>query len=199
MEAAMVNLQSLTRVNEMAKQILDIASQTNLLSLNASIEAARAGEQGKGFAVVAQEIGNLASNSSATARQISDICEEINSNIANVQDCVDDIIGFMEGDVSHRFQEFADIANEYSVSVANIRSAIGEIEESSEGFEASITSIRDRMGVIQSASKENEVGVDEIVAKIERTNVTAEELQNVSKTNRSNAEEISSVVDQFTQ
>lgn len=199
MEAAMVNLQSLTRVNEMAKQILDIASQTNLLSLNASIEAARAGEQGKGFAVVAQEIGNLASNSSATARQISDICEEINSNIANVQDCVDDIIGFMEGDVSRRFQEFADIANEYSVSVANIRSAIGEIEESSEGFEASITSIRDRMGVIQSASKENEVGVDEIVAKIERTNVTAEELQNVSKTNRSNAEEISSVVDQFTQ
>ena len=186
-------------MTEALASISSIASQTNLLSLNASIEAARAGEQGKGFAVVAQEIGNLASNSSATARQISDICEEINSNIANVQDCVDDIIGFMEGDVSQRFQEFADIANEYSVSVANIRSAIGEIEESSEGFEASITSIRDRMGVIQSASKENEVGVDEIVAKIERTNVTAEELQNVSKTNRSNAEEISSVVDQFTQ
>ncbi len=199
MEAAMVNLQSLTRVNEMAKQILEIASQTNLLSLNASIEAARAGEQGRGFAVVAQEIGNLATNSSDTAKQISDICQEINSNIANVQECVDDIIGFMEGDVSHRFREFVDIANEYSVSVTNIRSAIGEIEVSSEGFEASIASIRDRMEVIQSASKENEVGVDEIVAKIERTNMTAEELQNVSKTNRSNAEEISSVVEQFTQ
>lgn len=198
MEAAMVNLQSLTRVNEMAKQILDIASQTNLLSLNASIEAARAGEQGKGFAVVAQEIGNLASNSSATARQISDICEEINSNIANVQECVDDIIGFMEGDVSRNFREFAGMANEYGNSVADIRQAIGDIEESSNGFVTSIASIRDRMGVIQSASKENEVGVDEIVSKVERTNATAEELQNVSRTNRNNAREISSVVEQFT-
>lgn len=198
MEAAMVNLQSLTRVNEMAKQILDIASQTNLLSLNASIEAARAGEQGKGFAVVAQEIGNLASNSSATARQISDICEEINSNIANVQECVDDIIGFMEGDVSRSFREFAGMANEYGNSVADIREAIGDIEESSNGFVTSIASIRDRMGVIQSASKENEVGVDEIVSKVERTNATAEELQNVSRTNRNNAREISSVVEQFT-
>lgn len=198
MEAAMVNLQSLTRVNEMAKQILDIASQTNLLSLNASIEAARAGEQGKGFAVVAQEIGNLASNSSATAKQISDICGEINTNIANVRECVDDIISFMEGDVSQNFQEFVGMANEYGKSVADIRGAIWDIEESSNGFVASIASIRDRMSVIQSASKENEKGVDEIVAKVERTNATAEELQNVSRTNRNNAREISSVVEQFT-
>ena len=198
MEAAMVNLQSLTRVNEMAKQILDIASQTNLLSLKASIEAARAGEQGKGFAVVAQEIGNLASNSSATAKQISDICGEINTNIANVRECVDDIISFMEGDVSQNFQEFVGMANEYGKSVADIRGAIWDIEESSNGFVASIASIRDRMSVIQSASKENEIGVDEIVAKVERTNATAEELQNVSRTNRNNAREISSVVEQFT-
>ncbi len=198
MEAAMVNLQSLTRVNEMAKQILDIASQTNLLSLNASIEAARAGEQGKGFAVVAQEIGNLASNSSATAKQISDICGEINTNIANVRECVDDIISFMEGDVSQNFQEFVGMANEYGKSVADIQGAIWDIEESSNGFVASIASIRDRMSVIQSASKENEIGVDEIVAKVERTNATAEELQNVSRTNRNNAREISSVVEQFT-
>ena len=198
MEEAMLNLQSLTRVNEMAKQILDIASQTNLLSLNASIEAARAGEQGRGFAVVAQEIGNLASNSSATAKQISDICEEINSNIANVQECVDDIIGFMEGDVSGRFREFAGIANEYGNSVADIRGAIGEIEESSAGFMESVSSIRDRLNVIRTAAQENEEGVDDIVAKIERTNVTAEELQNVSQTNKNNAKEISSVVDRFT-
>lgn len=196
-ENAMVNLQSLTRVNDMAQQILDIADQTNLLSLNASIEAARAGEQGKGFAVVAQEIGKLAADSSATAKQISQICQEINGNIADVQNCVDDIISFMEGDVSKRFQEFVDIANEYGISVANIRSAMGEIEESSEGFEASIISIRDRMGVIQTASRENEEGVDEIVSKIERTTMTAEELQKVSKSNRSNAQEISSVVERF--
>jgi len=198
-EAAMVNLQSLTRINEMAKQILDIASQTNLLSLNASIEAARAGEQGRGFAVVAQEIGNLASNSSVTAQQISDICEEIDSNIANVQNCVDDIIGFMEGDVSRRFQEFVDIAGEYGDSVADIRSTIREIETSSNGFADSAASIRERMGVIQSAAQENEIGVGDIVKKIEYTNAMVEDLENVGRTNGDNAGKIGSLVDQFKQ
>lgn len=198
-EAAMVNLQSLTRINDMAKQILEIANQTNLLSLNASIEAARAGEQGRGFAVVAQEIGTLASNSSATAMQISDICGEINTNIKNVQDCVDDIINFMENDISPKFKEFANIANEYSDSVADIRGAIGEIEESSNGFVTSVANIRERMDVIQTASKENEIGVGEIVNKIERTNTTAEELQNVGQTNQNNAREISAVVEKFSE
>lgn len=197
-EAAMINLQSLTRINEMAKQILDIASQTNLLSLNASIEAARAGEQGKGFAVVAQEIGNLASNSSVTARQISDICEEIDSNISSVQKCVDDIIGFMEGDVAGRFHEFVEIAEEYGNSVADIRSTISEIEESSNGFADSAASIRDRMSVIQSAARENELGVNDIVKKIEYTNAMVEDLQNVGRTNADNAGKISTLVNQFT-
>ncbi|MCM1056680.1 MAG: methyl-accepting chemotaxis protein [Firmicutes bacterium] len=199
MEAAMEKLQSLTRINEMANQILSIATQTNLLSLNASIEAARAGEQGRGFAVVAQEIGNLAANSSDTARQISEICEDINSNIANVQGCMDDIIGFMEGDVSERFHEFVNIANEYGHSVTDIRSTIGEIETRTNGFVDSVASIRDRMGVIQTASRENEVGVDEIAKKIEHTNSMAGDLQNVGSATQDNAARISSVVERFVQ
>ena len=193
----MVNLQSMTRINDMTQQILDIANQTNLLSLNASIEAARAGEQGRGFAVVAQEIGTLASNSSATARQISDICGEINTNIKNVQDCIDDIISFMERDVTDKFKEFVQIANEYSVSVDDIRGAMDEIEETSEGFVSSVASIRERMDVIRSASGENEIGVGDIVNKIEQTNLTAEELENVGRTNEDNALAISAIVDKF--
>lgn len=197
-EAAMVNLQSLTRINDMAQQILEIANQTNLLSLNASIEAARAGEQGRGFAVVAQEIGTLASNSSSTAMQISDICGEINTNIKNVQDCVDDIISFMETDVADKFKEFASIANEYGGSVEDIRTAIGEIEETSNGFVTSVSSIRERMDIIKTASDENEIGVGDIVAKIENTSNTAEELEGIGMTNQENSKAISDIVEKFT-
>ena len=198
-EDAMVNLKSLTRINEMAKQILDIANQTNLLSLNASIEAARAGENGRGFAVVAQEIGNLASNSSATAKEIQDICKDINESIQNVQGCVDDIMGFMEGDVSEKFKEFANIANEYSTSVVEIRDAIGEIEDTSNGVVNSVMSIREKMDVIHTASSENEIGVGEIVNKIEQTNQTAEELESVGKANQENAQAISTIVEKFSE
>ena len=65
-------------INEMTKLITDIASQTNLLSLNASIEAARAGEAGRGFSVVAQEISKLAQDSNDSAKQIKETVSTIN-------------------------------------------------------------------------------------------------------------------------
>ena len=196
-KSAMVSLQTLTRINDMVAQILDIASQTNLLSLNASIEAARAGEQGKGFAVVAQEIGNLATNSSETAVQIQEICGEINVNIDNVRACFDDIISFMEVDVSDKFKEFVTIANDYDNSVEVIRCAIYEIERASAGFVSSIASIKDQMDVIQSTATENENGVDDIVSVIERTNTTAEDLKNVVTVNEDNVQAITRIVKKF--
>lgn len=196
-EVAMNNLQSLARINDMAQKILEIANQTNLLSLNASIEAARAGEQGKGFAVVAQEIGNLAANSSTTAKQISDICGDINTNIKNVQDCVDDIMNFIEGDVAEKFKEFVSISSEYGGSVEDIRKAIGEIEDTSLGFVSSVGSIRERINIISTASSENEIGVSNIANKIDQTSNTAADLENVERINQDNVLAISAIVEKF--
>lgn len=80
---------SMTQINAMSKkigniiaEIEDIASQTNLLSLNASIEAARAGEAGKGFAVVADQIGKLASESAKSAVHTRELIE---SSVAEIE------------------------------------------------------------------------------------------------------------------
>ena len=74
--------QAAVKINEITETIRSIASQTNLLSLNASIEAARAGEAGKGFAVVATEIKQLAETSGDAATEISNLIEDVTTQIS---------------------------------------------------------------------------------------------------------------------
>ncbi len=197
-EEAMQNLQSLTRINEMVDQILDITNQTNLLSLNASIEAARAGEAGKGFAVVASEIGNLALNSSQTATQIQNICNETNQNIAYVRNCFESILTFWKTGVSKQFGDFIEMANEYSVSIASIQSVIQDIKNVSDSFGEVVTIIRKQVDMVQNASDENTKGMEQIIEKLERTTSTTEMLGNITKTNKGNAESLHDIVRKFT-
>ena len=80
--------QRFERVGLISDEITAIAKQTNMLALNAMIEAKRAGEMGLGFAVVAQEVRDLASSTSQSANEISDLSNELTGGIdAMVADC----------------------------------------------------------------------------------------------------------------
>ncbi len=196
-EIAMANLQSLVKINEMATQILDITNQTNLLSLNASIEAARAGEAGRGFAVVAGEIGSLAENSSETVNQIQALCVDANKSIESIKICFEDIIAFMETDVSGKFQEFATMAGQYETVVNDIREVIQNIHNKTSVFSESATNIREQINNVRIASNDNEQGVDDIIVKNDLTTQTAESIIKIADLNQSNVEAIKEILDMF--
>lgn len=82
-------LSQLERTNKMLRVVENVASQTNLLGLNAAIEAARAGQHGVGFGVVADEIRKLADDSSRSTEEINQILHDLNSLISEMVEAVE--------------------------------------------------------------------------------------------------------------
>lgn len=196
-EDAIDKLQSLMRIDEMASQILDITSQTNLLSLNASIEAARAGDAGRGFAVVAGEIGNLANSSSETATQIQSICNETKNNITHVEKCFDQVILFLQNDVQTQFSEFANATKDYYQSIRDMQHIISEIAEVSEVFVATVQNIQTQIREVSDVPDERSIRSEDILEKARQTEETTEEMIVLVNQNKENANAISGIVERF--
>lgn len=196
-EAALKNLESLMRIDDMAKQILDITEQTNLLSLNASIEAARAGEAGKGFAVVAGEIGNLANSSSHTATEIQAICNETKTNITKVQACVNDVISFLKNDIQSQFETLVTSTNDYYDSIKDIQATIAEIDQASNVFVNAVTEIHNQIADVQNVPDDGSVCSEDVLEKATQTTKTTEEMVVIVSQNTENANSIREIVDKF--
>ncbi|MTK12913.1 MAG: methyl-accepting chemotaxis protein [Clostridiaceae bacterium] len=102
------------KIGDMANVISNIASQTNLLSLNAAIEAAGAGEQGKGFAVVAEEVRKLAMQSSETVVNIHTTVSKVHEAFKNISINSEDILKFINEHVYEQLNGFVNISKQYS-------------------------------------------------------------------------------------
>lgn len=138
----------------------EIASETNLLSLNASIEAARAGEAGRGFAVVASEIGKLATNSSDSVEKISKLIEEIHSLI---------------GDAVAQADRSAANVNESSTSIHGAVDTFDEIYRNIEETNTMIQEVLDKIEEVDSVATN-------VAAVSEEQAASSEEILSTSET-----------------
>lgn len=165
---------------ETGSVIQNIASQTNLLAMNAAIEAAHAGETGKGFAVVASEIRKLAEESSVQGKKISVTLKNLIGEIE-----------MLANSASSAVEKF-NFISEYSTDVTDsIESVVHAMEEQEQNGKAIWEMIKDISGMtsgVRQSSGEMLLGSEKIIAETDR-------LGNLTEALRENMNKISSQVD----
>lgn len=158
-----------TQIEKIIAEIEDIASQTNLLSLNASIEAARAGEAGRGFAVVADQIGKLAADSAQSAVNTKKM----------IQQALEEI------------EKGNEITNRTSETMGKVAAGIDILADSVQEVNGRATDQAESINQV-------ELGIEQISTVIESNSAAAEETSATSEELSAQADRLKGLVEQFT-
>lgn len=195
-----------TAVNELASSsakivdivniITGIASQTNLLALNAAIEAARAGEQGRGFAVVADEVRKLAEQSETAAGQIAEL---IRHNVGNIELAVK---AMNEG--SENVSVGMQVMDEAGTSFATIDALIKQVTQEVRQMAKAIDKVAVSSDQVSSSAKDIEEiartaaeQTESVSAATEEQTASAQEIASASQTLSQLAQELQELVSKF--
>jgi len=214
LEAIAKDMQEIARESEGLLEIngvlQGIASQTNLLSMNAAIEAAHAGEAGKGFAVVADEIRKLAENSGEQSKTISKVLKKIRDSLTRISLATGEVLTEFEviitdvKTVSNQEEQIRSAMEEQNSGSRIVLDAMEKLNEITEGVKKSSAEMLEGSSEISAQSKnldkvtaEITHSMDDMVVRSEEVNSSINQVNIISGKNKSNIEVLLNAVSHF--
>ncbi len=177
------------QIGAIIQTIDDIASQTNLLALNAAIEAARAGEHGKGFAVVADEVRKLAEKSALATKEIAGLIRGIQTTITEAVQAMDEGAVEVEAGVT-RANQSGQVLTEILQVVQQVSQQVEEISSAAQAMEAASGEMVAANETVSAVVEENTAATEEMAASSGEVTQVIESIASVSQENSAAAEQV---------
>jgi methyl-accepting chemotaxis protein len=194
---ALEESRSVEKIKQLTGEILDITSQTNLLSLNASIEAARAGDAGKGFAVVADEIRALADSSANTANNIQNISNLVISAVEKLAGNAETMLRFVDEKVLQDYDEFVVVVEKYESDADSMNSLIEEFSKNTGEIRDTISAMTTGLNDISTAVDESARGVTNVAESAVSLVSSMEQIKQQTVSNQEISQRLSGEVGRF--
>lgn len=185
LEQSIENSKEAAQIQSLTENILQIASQTNLLSLNASIEAAHAGEAGKGFSVVAAQISELAESSRTIAKNIQEISTLVTENVTGLSSNSKKLLEFVNNDVLTDYDKFVAISDNYYNDAVNVNNILEEFTNGTSALKTTMSEMNHGINDISTTIEESANGTNDISSRIRNIASSVEAIKSQTAENQS--------------